>query len=235
MAVAKGTVGNNGGGNRFGALLCVVSRPRGLWVDQTHKKYCRINGENHPFCYYIDREGASVDLKWYIVHTYSGFENKVKKTLEERIKNLGQEEFFGKVLVPTEQVVELRQGQKRTSSRKFYPGYILVQMQLNDDTWHTVRNTAKVTGFVGGEVKPTPIPDEEAERIIQQMQEGVSKPKPRYQFEEGDEVRVVDGPFSNFQGIVEEVKPDKEKLRVLITIFGRPTPVELEFIQVNKV
>jgi len=176
-----------------------------------------------------------VDLKWYIVHTYSGFENKVKKTLEERIKNLGQEEFFGETLVPTEQVVELRQGHKRTSSRKFYPGYILVQMHLNDDTWHTVRNTAKVTGFVGGEVKPTPIPDEEAERIIQQMQEGVSKPKPRYQFEEGDEVRVVDGPFSNFQGIVEEVKPDKEKLRVLITIFGRPTPVELEFIQVNKV
>ena len=176
-----------------------------------------------------------MDLKWYIVHTYSGFENKVKKTLEERVKNLGQEDFFGKILVPTEQVVELRQGQKRTSSRKFYPGYILVQMHLNDTTWHTVRNTAKVTGFVGGEVKPTPIPDEEAERIIQQMQEGVSKPKPRYQFEEGDEVRVVDGPFSNFQGIVEEVKPDKEKLRVLITIFGRATPVELEFIQVNKI
>jgi transcriptional antiterminator NusG len=176
-----------------------------------------------------------VELKWYIVHTYSGFENKVKKTLEERIKNLGQEERFGQVLVPTEQVVELRQGQKKTSSRKFYPGYILVQMHLDDDTWHTVRNTAKVTGFVGGEVKPTPIPDEEAERIIQQMQEGVSKPKPRYQFEEGDEVRVVDGPFSNFNGIVEEVKPDKEKLRVLITIFGRATPVELEFIQVNKV
>ncbi|HDZ23543.1 MAG TPA: transcription termination/antitermination protein NusG [Desulfobacteraceae bacterium] len=176
-----------------------------------------------------------MDLKWYIVHTYSGFENRVKKTLEERIKNLGQEEFFGEILVPTEQVVELRQGHKRTSSRKFYPGYILVQMHLNDDTWHTVRNTAKVTGFVGGEIKPTPIPDEEAERIIQQMQEGVSKPKPRYQFEEGDEVRVVDGPFSNFQGIVEEVKPDKEKLRVLITIFGRATPVELEFIQVNKI
>lgn len=176
-----------------------------------------------------------MDLKWYIVHTYSGFENKVKKTLEERIKNLGQEAFFGKILVPTEQIVELRQGHKRTSSRKFYPGYILVQMHLNDDTWHTVRNTAKVTGFVGGEIKPTPIPDEEAERIIQQMQEGISKPKPRYEFEEGDEVRVVDGPFSNFQGIVEEVKPDKEKLRVLITIFGRATPVELEFIQVNKI
>jgi len=176
-----------------------------------------------------------VELKWYIVHTYSGFENKVKKTLEERIRNLGQEDFFGKVLVPTEQVVELRQGQKRTSSRKFYPGYILVQMHLNDETWHTVRNTAKVTGFVGGEIKPTPVPDEEAERIILQMEEGVSRPKPRYQFEEGDEIRVIDGPFNNFQGIVDEVKPDKEKLRVLITIFGRATPVELEFIQVNKI
>jgi transcription termination/antitermination protein NusG len=176
-----------------------------------------------------------VELKWYIVHTYSGFENKVKKTLEERIRNLGQEDFFGKVLVPTEQVVELRQGQKRTSSRKFYPGYILVQMHLNDETWHTVRNTAKVTGFVGGEIKPTPVPDEEAERIILQMEEGVSRPKPRYQFEEGDEVRVIDGPFNNFQGVVDEVKPDKEKLRVLITIFGRATPVELEFIQVNKI
>lgn len=176
-----------------------------------------------------------MELKWYIVHTYSGFENKVKISLQERIKALGQETLFGRILVPTEQVMELKQGQKKTSARKFYPGYILVQMALNEETWHTVRNTAKVTGFVGGEVKPTPIPDAEAERIIQQMEEGVSRPKPKYRFEEGDEVRVIDGPFSNFQGIVEEVKPDKEKLRVLITIFGRPTPVELDFIQVNKV
>ncbi len=176
-----------------------------------------------------------MDLKWYIVHTYSGFEKKVKQNLEERIRTLGQQESFGQILVPTEQVVELRKGQKRTSSRKFYPGYILVQMELNDETWHTVRNTAKVTGFVGGEVNPTPIPDEEAERIINQMEEGVSRPKPKYRFEEGDEVRVIDGPFSNFQGIVEELKPEKEKLRVLITIFGRPTPVELDFIQVNKI
>ena len=128
----------------------------------------------------------------------------------------------------------MKQGQKRTSSRKFYPGYIMVQMVLNKDTWHTVRNTAKVTGFVGGEVNPTPVPDEEAERIVRQMEEGVKRPKPKYRFEEGDEVRVIDGPFNNFQGIVEEVRPDKEKLRVLITVFGRPTPVELEFIQVNK-
>lgn len=176
-----------------------------------------------------------MDLKWYIVHTYSGFENKVKKNLEERIKSLGQEEYFGKTLVPTEQVVELKKGQKKTSSRKFFPGYILVQMNLNDETWHTVKNTAKVTGFVGGEVRPTPIPDEQAERVISQMEEGVVRPKPRYQFEERDEVRVIDGPFNNFQGVVEEVKPDKEKLRVLITIFGRQTPVELDFIQVTKI
>ncbi len=174
-------------------------------------------------------------MKWYIVHTYSGFENKVKRNLEERVKTLGQEDLFGRILVPTEQVVELKKGQKKTSSRKFYPGYILVQMILSDETWHTVMDTAKVTGFVGGGIKPSPIPDAEAEVILRQMEEGVSRPKPRFRFEEGDDVRVVDGPFSNFQGIVEEVKPDKEKLRVLITIFGRPTPVELDFIQVKKI
>ncbi len=176
-----------------------------------------------------------MELKWYIVHVYSGFEDKVKRNLDERIEALGQKESFGKILVPTEQVIELRKGQKKTSSRKFYPGYILVQMALNKDTWHLVNDTAKVTGFVGGEINPTPISDEEAERIVRQMEEGVSRPKARYSFEEGDEVRVVDGPFTNFQGTVEEMKPDKEKLRVLITIFGRPTPVELDFIQVNKV
>ena len=176
-----------------------------------------------------------MELKWYIVHTYSGFEHKVKTTLEERIQTLGQEKYFGKILVPTEQVIELKRGQKKTSTRKFYPGYIMVQMVLNEETWHTVRNTGKVTGFVGGGMNPPPVPDEEAGRIIKQMEEGISKPKPRYTFEEGDEVRVIDGPFNNFQGIVEEVKPDKEKLRVLITIFGRSTPVELDFIQVHKI
>ncbi len=178
---------------------------------------------------------ADQDLKWYVVHTYSGFEHKVKLNLEERIRTLGQEQYFGKTVVPTEQVVELKQGQKKTSSRKFYPGYILVQMELNDETWHTVNNTAKVTGFVGGGQKPAPIPESEAERIIRQMEEGITKPKPRFTFEEGDEVRVVDGPFTNFQGTVSEVKQDKEKVRVLITIFGRSTPVELDFIQVDKV
>ena len=175
-----------------------------------------------------------MDLHWYIVHTYSGFEHKVKANLEGRIKTLGQEKYFGRILVPTEQVIELKRGQKRTSSRKFYPGYIMVQMVLNQDTWHTVRNTAKVTGFVGGDTRPSPVPDDEAERIIQQMEEGISKPKPKYTFEEGDEVRVIDGPFNNFQGVVQEVNQEKEKLRVLITIFGRSTPVELDFIQVNK-
>lgn len=180
-------------------------------------------------------KGGDLGLKWYIVHTYSGFEHKVKTNLEERIKTLGQEDYFGGVLVPVEQVVELKRGKKKISSRKFYPGYILVQMDLNKETWHTVRSTAKVTGFVGGGTTPSPIPDEEAERIIQQMEEGISRPKPKYQFEEGDEVRVIDGPFNNFQGIVEEIKPDKEKLRVLITIFGRSTPVELDFMQVHKI
>jgi transcriptional antiterminator NusG len=183
----------------------------------------------------IDPKKSESNLKWYIVHTYSGFEHKVKTTLEERVKTLEQEAFFGKIVVPTEQVMELRKGKKKTSSRKFYPGYIMVQMAVTEETWHTVRNTAKVTGFVGGGSMPSPIPDEEAERILKQMEEGISKPKPKHFFEEGDEVRVIDGPFNNFQGTVEEVKPDKEKLRVLITIFGRPTPVELEFLQVNKV
>ena len=182
-----------------------------------------------------EKKKGKRDLKWYIVHTYSGFEHRVKASLEERIKALGQEEYFGQILVPIEQVVELKKGQKKTSSRKFYPGYILVQMELNDETWHTVRSTAKVTGFVGGGIKPSPIPDEEAQRIIKQMEEGIERPKPKYTFEEGDEVKVIDGPFTNFQGVVQEVKPDKEKLRVLITIFGRATPVELDFIQVNKI
>lgn len=176
-----------------------------------------------------------MDLKWYIVHTYSGFENRVKTTLEERIKATAQEECFGQILVPTEQVMELKKGQKKTSSRKFFPGYILVQMALNKDTWHTVKNTAKVIGFVGGETNPAAVSPEEANQIIRQMEEGVNRPKPKFQFEEGDEVMVIDGPFNNFRGVVQEIKPDKEKVRVLITIFGRSTPVELDFIQVNTV
>ncbi len=173
-------------------------------------------------------------LNWYIVHVYSGYENKVKAALEERIGNSGQSEMFGEILVPTEQVVELVKGKRRTSNRKFYPGYILVRMELNDDTWHTVNNTAKVTGFLGGREKPTPISDAEVDQILNRMEVGKLKPKPKYYFETGDEIRVIDGPFNNFNGTVEEVNPEKGKIRVLVSIFGRSTPVELEFVQVAK-
>lgn len=172
-------------------------------------------------------------LKWYGVHTYSGFENKVKLSLHERIKNLGVEEFFGEVLIPSETVMELKKGEKKTSSRKFFPGYILVSMELNDETWHVVKETAKVTGFVGGN-NPVPIPDFEVDKITRRMQEGAEKPKPNVIFDVGETVRVIDGPFLNFSGVVEDVKPDKAKLRVMVSIFGRATPVELEFIQVEK-
>lgn len=173
-------------------------------------------------------------LKWYIVHVYSGFENKVKKALEERIASSSQRERFGEVLVPTEHVVELVKGKRKTSSRKFYPGYILVKMELNDETWHIVNDTAKVTGFLGGREKPMPISDAEAAEILSRMEAGKLKPQPKYLFEEGDDVRVIDGPFTNFNGVVDEVNPEKGKIRVLVSIFGRSTPVELEFVQVTK-
>ena len=173
-------------------------------------------------------------LKWYIVHVYSGFENKVKAALEERIAACSDPEKFGKVVVPTEEIVELVKGKRKTSSRKFYPGYILVRMHLDDETWHIVNDTAKVSGFLGGREKPTPISDEEAEQILGRMEAGKLKPQPKYFFEAGDEIRVVDGPFANFNGTVEEVNPDKGKIKVLVSIFGRSTPVELEFVQVVK-
>lgn len=173
-------------------------------------------------------------LKWYVVHVYSGFEGKVKLSLEERIAASGHGESFGRIVVPTEQVVELVKGKRKTSSRKFYPGYILIQMVLNEETWHIVNNTDKVTGFLGGREKPTPITDEEAEKILSRMEAGKLKPKPKYFFEPGDEVRVIDGPFTNFNGTVEEVNPEKGKIKVFVSIFGRSTPVELEFVQVTK-
>jgi len=175
-----------------------------------------------------------VALKWYVVHTYSGYENKVKAALEERIGSCGHPEKFGKILIPTEEVVELVRGKRKTSSRKFYPGYILVQMELTDEAWHVVQETAKVTGFLGGRDSPAPITDEEAEKIIGQVEAGKLKPQPKFLFGPGDEVRVIDGPFANFTGTVEDVKPDKGKIRVLVSIFGRATPVELEFVQVSK-
>ncbi|MEW5736044.1 MAG: transcription termination/antitermination protein NusG [Thermodesulfobacteriota bacterium] len=173
-------------------------------------------------------------LYWYVVHVYSGFEAKVKKALEERIASSRHADQFGQILVPTEQVVELVKGKRKTSHRKFYPGYILVQMELNDETWHLVNNTAKVTGFLGGREKPTPLSDEEASRIVDQIEAGKLKPQPKYFFDAGDEVRVIDGPFTNFNGTVEAVNPEKGKIRVLVSIFGRATPVELEFVQVTK-
>jgi len=174
-------------------------------------------------------------LKWYIVHVYSGFENKVKKALEERIASSPHPEKFGEVIVPTEQIVELVKGKRKESSRKFYPGYILVRMDLDDETWHIVTGTAKVSGFLGGKRTPVPLSDEEAEKILNRMESGKLKPKPKFFFETGDDIRVIDGPFTNFNGTVEEVYPEKGKIRVLVSIFGRATPVELEFVQVAKI
>ncbi|OIP49489.1 MAG: transcription termination/antitermination protein NusG [Deltaproteobacteria bacterium CG23_combo_of_CG06-09_8_20_14_all_60_8] len=170
--------------------------------------------------------------QWYILHTYSGFEEQVKTAMLERIKQLGQEESFGEILVPTEQVVEMVKGAKKTSARKFFPGYILLNVDLNDETWHTVRGTPKVTGFVGNDLHPEPLPDEDAMKIIGRIRDGAMKPKPKVSYEVGDVVRVVDGPFANFQGVVDNVNPDKGRVRVMVSIFGRETPVELEFIQV---
>src|SRR5512140_2157690 len=174
--------------------------------------------------------------KWYVVHAYSGFEKTVQRTLLDRIARAGMQDKFGQILVPVEEVVEMKSGQKNISERKFFPGYVLVEMEMDDDTWHLVKSTAKVTGFVGGTAtKPTPISEKEVEKIMHQMQEGVEKPRPKVLFETGEMVRVKDGPFTDFNGTVEEVNYEKSRLRVAVTIFGRATPVELEFGQVEKV
>jgi transcriptional antiterminator NusG len=176
-----------------------------------------------------------VALKWYVVHAYSNFENKVKASLEERVKLHGLEDKFGEVLVPTEEVVEMREGQKRRSERKFFPGYVLVQMELDEETWHLVKEVPKVLGFIGGSSdKPAPITEAEANQILNRVEEGVDKPRPKVLFEPGEVVRVVDGPFNDFSGVVENVNYDKSKLRVAVQILGRPTPVELDFGQVEK-
>jgi len=173
--------------------------------------------------------------RWYVIHAYSGFEQHVKRSLEERVKRMGMEEFFGEILVPTEEVVEMREGQKRKSERKFFPGYVLVQMEMNDDTWHLVKDVPKVLGFIGGTGdRPSPISDKEAEAILHRVQEGVEKPRPKVLFEAGEMVRIIDGPFNDFNGVVEEVDYDKSRMRVSVLIFGRSTPVELEFGQVEK-
>ena len=174
-------------------------------------------------------------LRWYVIHAYSNFEHKVKTSLEERIKLKGLEDKFGEIIVPTEEVVEMREGQKRKSSRKFFPGYVLVQIEMDEETWHLVKEVPKVLGFIGGTSdRPAPISDKEADAILQRVQEGVDKPRPKVLFEPGEVVRVTDGPFNDFNGVVEEVNYDKSRLRVAVQILGRSTPVELDFGQVEK-
>jgi transcriptional antiterminator NusG len=174
-------------------------------------------------------------MRWYVVHAYSGFENRVKQSLLERIERSGMQDKFGEIMVPTEEVVEMREGQKRRSERKFFPGYVLVQMDMDDDTWHMVKDVPKVLGFIGGTSdRPAPITDREADAILQRVQEGVEKPRPKVLFEPGEVVRVIDGPFNDFNGVVEEVNYEKSKLRVAVMIFGRSTPVDLDFGQVEK-
>jgi transcriptional antiterminator NusG len=174
-------------------------------------------------------------LQWYVVHAYSNFEQKVKTSLIERIKRFGLEDKFGEILIPTEEVVEMREGQKRRSERKFFPGYVLVQMEMNDETWHLVKEAPKVLGFIGGTSdKPAPISDAEANAILNRVQEGADKPRPKVLFEPGEVVRVTEGPFNDFSGVVENVNYDKNKVRVAVQILGRSTPVELDFSQVEK-
>ena len=173
--------------------------------------------------------------RWYVVHAYSGYEKSVMRALIDRVRMKGMEDSFGEILVPTEEVVEIRAGQKRKSERKFYPGYVLVQMEMNDETWHLVKSTPRVMGFIGGTAdKPAPISEREAEAILQRVQDGVEQPRPKTLYEPGEMVRVVDGPFADFSGVVEEVNYAKSKLQVAVTIFGRSTPVELDFGQVEK-
>ena len=191
----------------------------------------------------IDPEGCDTPaedaesrvMRWYVLQVYSGFEKQVQKLLQSHIERKGMQEYFGRILVPTEEVVEMKGGQKRTSERKFFPGYVLVQMEMTDDTWHLVRGVPKVSGFIGGvDRKPVPISDREADEIIQQVSDSADKPKMRFTFAPGEIVRITDGPFQDFNGIVEEANFDKAKLKVSVTIFGRSTPVELDFTQVEK-
>jgi transcriptional antiterminator NusG len=173
-------------------------------------------------------------MRWYIVHAYSNFERKVAESIKERAAAAGLSDLFEQVLVPMEEVVEMRRGRKVSSERKFFPGYVLVKMELNDQTYHLIKATPKVTGFLGTENKPIPITEEEAGRILQQVQEGVERPKPSVTFEIGEQVRVADGPFASFNGLVEEVDDERARLKVAVSIFGRATPVELEYAQVEK-
>jgi transcriptional antiterminator NusG len=174
------------------------------------------------------------ERRWFIVHTYSGFEERVRETLRQRAEALGMGEAFGDIRIPTETVVEYKNGKKREVQRKFFPGYILVEMEMSDSAWHVVRNTPKVTGFVGTGKKPTPLSQEEVDQILEQVTEAKEKPKPKYVFDRGEPVKIIDGPFNNFTGVVEDLNLDRNTLKVMVTIFGRQTPVELDFSQVQK-
>ena len=175
-----------------------------------------------------------MSAKWYVVHAYSGFEKKVAQSIEEQARQAGMEDMFERVLVPMEEVVEMRRGAKHSAERKFFPGYVLVKMEMTDETWHLVKNTPKVTGFLGGQGRPSPITEDEANRILHQVEEGVERPKPSITFEIGEQVRVCDGPFNSFNGLVEDVDDERARLKVAVSIFGRATPVELEYSQVEK-
>lgn len=175
------------------------------------------------------------NMRWYIVNTQTSCEQLAKASIEERVRSLHLEDKFGQILIPSESVVELVKGKKATRSRKFFPGYIFVQMLMDDQMWHIVKNASKVTGFVGGKVKPPEVPEEEVMRVTKQMEQGAEKVQPKVKFSVGESVMVIDGPFSNFNGTVEEINPEKGKVKVLVSIFGRPTPVELDFVQVDKV
>jgi transcriptional antiterminator NusG len=179
-------------------------------------------------------EGGDSDKQWYIVHTYSGFESKVKESLQQRVEAMGMADVIAEILIPTEEVVEVREGKKTRAARKFFPGYVLVRMSMSDHAWHVVKSTPKVTGFVGTGNKPVPLSKAEVDRIVNQISVAAEKPKPKLEFRLGDNVRIVDGPFSNFSGEVEEVNEDRSTLKVMVTIFGRATPVELGFLQVEK-
>ncbi|MFQ5693933.1 MAG: transcription termination/antitermination protein NusG, partial [Nitrospinota bacterium] len=181
----------------------------------------------------VEEAPVDPDMKWYVIHTYSGYESKVKAALEERLQASPLQDHFANILVPTEDVVEVRGGRRRVSSRKYYPGYILIQMKMSTDTWYLIKNTPKVTGFLGGTNDPTPLSEEEVQKVLGQMR-GEETVKPRVEFEEGQSVRVVEGPFANFSGVVEAVNHERGKVRIMVTIFGRPTPVELEFLQVER-
>ena len=183
----------------------------------------------------MNPEALQMAKRWYIIHTYSGYESRVRENLKQRVHVMGMEEQVGEILIPTEDVVEMRDGRKKITARKFFPGYVLVNMEMSDEAWHLVKNTPKVTGFVGTGNNPTPLSQDEVDRIITQVTVSAEKPKPKFSFNPGEQVRITDGPFSNCTGVVEELNEDKSTLKVMVTIFGRATPVELDFLQVEKV